>query len=256
LVQHQFQDAVTKSLAKGDYLLLIAGDGIREGVGAIAQFLDRNGALHFTFGLIECAIYEAPGGGHYVHPRVLATTTNIVRTVVATMLSETTTTKHEEAEDSEDEDSPEVIESRTKYEAFWREFLMQITVEASQTISKPATSTNQFFHLPKDAHCWITANLAQSKGKVGVYLRFYRGEDRVWVFNALQVRRAEIEHALDFEVEWYEKNGMPTISVSRSFPGDLLTDSRDAVQKWLADRTERFISVFRPRIDQILREQG
>lgn len=31
--------------SQGSYLLLIVGDGIREGVGAIAQFLDRNEAL-------------------------------------------------------------------------------------------------------------------------------------------------------------------------------------------------------------------
>lgn len=256
LVLHHFQDAVTKSLARGDYLLLIAGDGIREGVGAIAQFLDRNEALHFTFGLIECAVYDAPGGGHYVHPRVLASTTKIVRTVIAAALSTAEAIEDGAANSDESELSPEVVENRAKYSTFWREFLARVRVEAAQAISKPATSTNQYFYFSKDARCWVSAYLEQSKARAGVYLRFYRDEPAVRIYRALQDRRGEIDQALGCEVTWHEKNGLPSVSITRSFPGDLLADSRGTVQQWLVEHTERFISVFRPRIDQILREQA
>src|SRR5690554_5194212 len=40
-----FVDEVTRSLADGRFLLLILGDGIREGVAAIAQFLEEVGTL-------------------------------------------------------------------------------------------------------------------------------------------------------------------------------------------------------------------
>jgi len=256
LVQHQFQDAVTKSLARGDYLLLVAGDGIREGVGAIAQFLDRNGSLHFTFGLIECAIYDAPDRGHYVHPRVLAQTTKIPRTVLVSGGNQITEVESEIEEKAASEARPDLIESRAKYQKFWKEFLTMVRVEASQLVSKPATSTNQFFWMQKGSEGWISPYLGQSKGHAGVYLGFYRGEKGDRMYQALRQSKDEINKALGVDVEWRSKNGQNWVIIVKDFPGELLTDSREAVQKWLADHTERFVSVFRPRIDQLLRKQA
>ena len=54
----KFVDEVSRGLRTGRFLLLIAGDGIREGVGSITEFLDRHGSLEFTFGLIEMAVYR------------------------------------------------------------------------------------------------------------------------------------------------------------------------------------------------------
>ena len=63
-----FHDAVARSLRKGEFLLVIVGDGIREGVGAIAEFLDRFANLHFTFGLVELASFAGPGAGYWSSP--------------------------------------------------------------------------------------------------------------------------------------------------------------------------------------------
>ena len=73
---------VSQSLKRGDLLLLIVGDGIREGVGAIADFLEGHASLHFTFGLVEMAIFQLPDGGQLVQPRVLAQSTIVRRIVV------------------------------------------------------------------------------------------------------------------------------------------------------------------------------
>lgn len=257
---HQFQDAVTKSLAKGDYLLLIAGDGIREGLGAITQFLDRNGALHFTFGLIECAIYDAPGGGHYVHPRVLAKTTNIFRTVCVSGANPPTESEQDAQERVMDDMSPDLIERRTKYEGFWGEFLRKVKVEAEQPLPKPAKAWNQRFAMPKGSDCWVSACLIQSIGVVVVSITFRKTEDGDRIYEALQVSKGDINAALGVNAEWRTKNHLNEdqkfVIAQKQVSGDFLSDSRAVVQDWLADHTERFISVFRPRIDQILREQG
>ncbi len=255
LEQIKFHDAVTKSLAAGKFLLLVAGDGIREGVGAIAQYLDRNGSLHFTFGLIQCSIYDAPGGVRYVQPRVLAQTALIPRTVFFSGESRVVATEADAEEREASEVSPELIESHAKYGKFWGEFLNKLHVEAAQTISKPAKSTNQFFRLPKGSDGWVSAYLGQSRGEAGVYLTFWRGEMGDRIFAALQQDREEINKALGVDVDWYTKEGGHTILIKKHFRGELLSDSREAVQEWLADHTERSISVFRPRVDQFLREQ-
>jgi hypothetical protein len=57
--EQQFNDALTANLRRGRFLLLIVGDGIREGVEAIAEYLQLHAGLHFSLGLIELPIYAA-----------------------------------------------------------------------------------------------------------------------------------------------------------------------------------------------------
>ena len=81
--ERQFNDALTANLRRGRFLLLIVGDGIREGVEAIAEYLQRHAGLHFSLGLVELPIYFMPNGDRLVAPRVLARTTIVTRNVVA-----------------------------------------------------------------------------------------------------------------------------------------------------------------------------
>lgn len=77
-----FHDAVSRNLKLGRILLLIVGDGIREGLETLTDFLHRNAGLHFTLSIVEIALFELPAGGFLVQPRILARTTNIIRGVV------------------------------------------------------------------------------------------------------------------------------------------------------------------------------
>jgi hypothetical protein len=257
-VAHRFQDAVSKSLGRGDYLLLVAGDGIREGVGAIAQYLDRNSSLHFTFGLVECAVYESPeDGSFYVQPRVLAQSTNLVRTVVQFAGGKILEVQDEEAIAASAEDRPDLIESRERYQRFWTELLNLLHLEESQPMPQPARSTNLYFRLPQ-ADAWLSAYLAQSSQEAGVYLRCKNSPAGERIFDALLKDRAAIEQALGIKAEWHTHGADETqswILIKRSFSGVLLEGSKLPVQKWLADHIERFVAVFRPRIEHLMREQ-
>lgn len=80
-----FVDDVTRNLKSGRFLLVVVGDGIREGVERIAGYLQQSAGIRFTFGLVELAIFDMPqgsDGGVIVEPRVLARTIEIQRGVV------------------------------------------------------------------------------------------------------------------------------------------------------------------------------
>ena len=66
LIESDFADATAAALRSGRFLLLIAGDGIREDVGAMAELINSNAALGFSFGLVEVqkAVTRADG----LHP--------------------------------------------------------------------------------------------------------------------------------------------------------------------------------------------
>jgi hypothetical protein len=82
LDEKQFADAVYRNLKRGQFLLLVVGDGIREGVASISSFLQQHVGLHFDLGLAEIAVFPLPTGGYIVQPRVLAVTERILRGVV------------------------------------------------------------------------------------------------------------------------------------------------------------------------------
>ncbi len=77
-----FVDAVSRNLRRGRFLLLIVGDGIREGVESMTEFLQQYAGLHFTLAIVEIALFKVPTGGYIAQPRVLARTTNIDRGIV------------------------------------------------------------------------------------------------------------------------------------------------------------------------------
>jgi hypothetical protein len=82
LDERDFVDEVSRNLRRGQFLLLVIGDGIREGIEAMAEFLQSHAGLRFTLGLAEIALYRLPDDRYLAHPRVLARTERIERGVV------------------------------------------------------------------------------------------------------------------------------------------------------------------------------
>ena len=59
------------------------GDGIQVGAERLTDFLQQHAGLHFTFALVELAIFELPAdAGYLVQPRIPARTVNIERAIV------------------------------------------------------------------------------------------------------------------------------------------------------------------------------
>ncbi|WP_420449047.1 hypothetical protein [Candidatus Palauibacter sp.] len=117
-VQEQaFVDNVARRLKRGEFLLLIIGDGIREGVEDIVSYVQEHSGLRFNLALVEAAVFRrADGEDLIIQPRVLARTELIPRTVLIrkTILEEPDDHPIEEHEPSPMED---------ENERFWRAVL-------------------------------------------------------------------------------------------------------------------------------------
>lgn len=79
-----FIDTVTQGLLRGEFLLLIAGDGIHEGTEQLAETLANSPHLRFSLALVELAIYRTgkEPDDLLVQSRTLARTHEMVRAVV------------------------------------------------------------------------------------------------------------------------------------------------------------------------------
>lgn len=260
LDEAKFTDAVQRNLRRGEFLLLIVGDGIREGVGEIANFLERHGTLQFTFGLVEMAVFRMPDGSQLLQPRVLARTTIIQRIVVDVRGDGIASVETDAAGEDDPAETPvdaELTKTRELFQSFWGEFLGILKLDyAGQEVSAPARTTNQFFYLPRGSKGWVSAYVAQSLGFCGVYITFERGPLAEQIYASFLVDRDTIEKDIGSPLIWENVYGKCSVAIRRPYSGRILVDHRKEAQEWLADYVNRFVTVFRPRVEAFLRETG
>lgn len=239
-----FHDSLTRNLRCGRCLLLIVGDGIREGVEAIFEHLRSHGALQFGLGLIEMPMHRLPDGGLLVLPRVLARTVVEVRQVVE--LPEGLVLEG-------DPPATRTAEPRgTENRAFWAGFLDRLTLDdPDQPIPTPPRLGSCSFSLPvPGGSAWLTVYRIASRGRVGVYLSWWKGSPGERAANRVIAGWSdEMAAALGPEGgPGRRADGTETIIASRDF-GDLDDPAqRAAAFDWLAATTNAFVNVLRPAI--------
>lgn len=244
-----FNDALTLNLRRGRFLLLIVGDGIREGVEAIAEYLQAHAGLHFTLGLVEMPIYVAPDGKRVVVPRVLARTHVITRTVIAVpetmMVAET-------ASDADAPDPTLVDEMTADRIQFWTDMLARLSLDdPDQPVPKASRQGYLSFMLPAPSgSCWLTVFRNIRDGRVGLFLSYTRN-----TVGERAVRRLIQEDWTGIEDEL----GGTCKLVRDKLDRDLITDEAtfsslseqaaraDAIL-WLRGRTNDFVNALRPRV--------
>jgi hypothetical protein len=177
LEEADFVDGVSQSLALGRFLLLILGDGIREGVGAITDFIESAGNLEFTFGLVELAIYRAVGEQLLIQPRVLAKTVVIKRSVIRVQDAQIVVDEDRDTDEVAIQQPAGLSESQQFYQAFWSEFSNELQLDDKEQGWYKAGKSENFFlpQPPSGSEVWISAFFSVSRSLVGVYLHFSAG---------------------------------------------------------------------------------
>lgn len=252
-----FIDSVSRSLRKGDLLLIIAGDGIRENVGSITNFIEDHGTLHFTFGLVEMAIYRMPDGNHLVQPRVLAHS-EVMRRIVVDVRGDQLVESDSESEDTAQESGPrpDLEQQRQMFTEFWKELFEKYPIDdQSQSVKAPARGTNQFFDMPKESKGRMSAVAAERGGNAGVYLNFPRQPVSDRIFQALLEEKDTINEEIGVPIEWHNNDKDQWVAIWKNIGEGMMTTRRAETQAWLGDVVNRFVNTFRPRIESLLRDQ-
>lgn len=255
-----FNDAVTFNLRRGRFLLLIVGDGIREGVEAIAEYLQAHVGLHFTLGLVELPIYAMADGSRIVVPRVLAKTVTIARNVVAVPDG----LMVEEPDDGDDYGpgvpaSPERLAARAKRREvrhqFWSDFLDGLRLDdPEQMLPSPSMGGHIVFKFgAPGGSSWLTVYRDARYNAVGLALSSNLNSPGERASLMLAEQAADIRAELDGATVDFSQS-RPDIS-QRYIVRDL--DNPAEYQKaiaWLRQKTNSFINCLRPRIRSALLE--
>lgn len=248
-----FNDALTYNLRKGRLLLLIVGDGIRQGVEAIAEYLQVHAGLHFSLGLVEIPVYALADGRRLVVPRVLARTELIARTVVH--LPEGMGVREENAPDGAEAESPsdELAADRVR---FWSEMLEGLSLDdPDQQMPKVTRQGYVYFYMPAPSStCWLTVYRNIRDRSVGVFLSYTRNSigERA-VRRLVEDEWPEIQRRLGGTVELkQDKLGRQLIQDEKRFQDISTEGGRERAIDWLRARSNDFVTEFRPRIKAIV----
>lgn len=257
-----FVDNVAKNLKEGKFLLIILGDGITQGVEAITEFIQGHAGLHFTFGLVEAAIYEMHDG-YLIQPRVLAKTFTINRYVISVDAPDGQNVQLNEL-DGPQADMPvssgDPSENRKESLQVWQRFLPQLHLDdSSQQLPNPRLNAYLIFNicsLPKEV--WLLIYRDKQNATTAVVVNFKTNSTLArQIYDTLLKEREIIDPEIGYPVEWKENPGEsegPHISVTKQFEKPLAEAEVDEQIAWLSDYTNTFVNAFRHRIEQIIRE--
>ncbi|MGM0692754.1 MAG: hypothetical protein ACQEUN_05015 [Pseudomonadota bacterium] len=241
-----FVDATARALREGRFLLLIAGDGIREGISGMAELVTRNAALGFSFGLVEVALYEFGNQGLVVQPRVVAKTETIERTFVHLQAGDSGVLR--DITDEGGADSSGEPASVADERAWW-EPLTRVSFDDPEQ-ETPSYRVRNHVRVPLPyPGIWLTAFRSMGEGVCGIFLTGRKAE-LPQVLDRLNGEREQILaelHGGSGERSQLDPDRPGFASYARL--GDFTSD--DECRAWLAKQLNHVVNAFRPRLKAI-----
>ena len=211
----EFVDRVTRHLRRGEFLLLIIGDGIQESAENIVGFVQKHSGLHFNLALVEAALYRDRDNSVIVQPRVLARTEIFQRIV----LDEGLTPQF--INETEEEMDDVLSDLQQENLRFWTAVLKDFQF-ADITIEVPAVTKESTLYVKVrnsgygDWGLNFVGYLYRNHQEMGCYLTCRRGEALAErVFSEIENAWEDVGKELgqDFDC-WRNKSGRPRIGTS------------------------------------------
>ena len=258
--QASFVDNVSRHLKRGEFLLLIVGDGIREGVEKIVQFVQSYSGLHFDLALVEVALYRDTANRIIVQPRVLMRTEVVRRVVLESGQLEDLTT-----EDGDVDDTP--TDQERENLRFWTAVLDEYRF-SDVNVDVPEVTKQSVLWIKVrrsgfgDYGLSFVGFLDRGDSIMGCYVTCRaKIHPAVEIYDDIERSLDELRSELGDELEqWKNKKGRPRIGFTRPtrfpFPtsGSTSGEFEDAVQ-WMRERLEGLVSTLHPRLERMISDR-
>ncbi len=265
LNEAEFVDNVSRHLKRGEFLLLIVGDGIREGVENIVDFVQRHSGLHFNLALVEAALYRDKAHNLFVHPRVLARTEIVRRFVIESDNGAVVPADLDESSDDDYQESPYEKENLRFWNAVLKDFSFSDSTIDSLTELWPKPPKDPTLYLPvknSSFNGWalsFVGYLYRQNGAIGCYLTVRKNQTReVRIFEEINASFEDLKKVLGNNLDqWYNTADRPRIGFYLDCDMSFLSqegetpDFENAVS-WMRDHLNRLVSHLHPKIQLML----
>ena len=254
----EFVDTVTRHLRRGEFLLLIVGDGIQEGAANIVDFVQRHSGLHFNLALVEAALYRDGANRLIVQPRVLAQTEIVQRFVVDG------NTERVVAIDDADIQQETFSDQDEENLKFWSAVLRDYAfADITAELPSPVKDSSLYVTVPHSGFAgWglcFAGYIHRRASDLGCYLTARKDQVRdVRIFDELVASLEELKAEMGDDLQlWTNAAGRPRIGFRRTGSLAYLSgnqesdDFREAVS-WMRDRLDRLVSTLNPKLQERL----
>ena len=245
----EFVDNVTRHLKRGEFLLLIVGDGIRESAENIVKFVQQHSGLHFNLALVEAALYRDAANSLIIQPRVLARTEIVQRFVVEGGIVQDVTMAN-------DPDQQEALsDQEAEHLRFWTAVLNDFSFsDPDVPVPAPTKQLTQYVPVAGSGRggdaLTFSPYMDRRAGEMGCYLIAWRGfQPEVRIFNEL----ADAEDTLPPDMEQWPLSGGLKIGFRRRGNLDFLAGDEDSeayrqAVAWMREHLNLLVSTLHPVI--------
>ncbi|GGY86308.1 hypothetical protein GCM10007071_37230 [Marinobacter zhanjiangensis] len=243
--ESEFVDGVTNSLAQGDFMLVIAGDGIRTDTEAVVQYLEHTANMKFTLAMVETAVYQTEDKSlTLVQPQTLFKTREIQRNVYVNEIPGPPTDLV---------DSGNSVENPlfAQYQSFWTDFIQGLQLDdPDQPMANPIPKGNVFFPMPpRSSIAWLTLYFYKSGSEIGCFLRLAKTEEGTAIYEALKEDEETISNELPFHIHWDDNNNR--VIVTKRIKSEWPPVRDPVVKEFFEMAVNSFVNVFRPRMEKL-----
>jgi hypothetical protein len=243
LREPEFVDAVSRSLREGRFLVLLAGDGIREGVQSFTELVNRSATKAFTFGLIEVALYRFEKTRFAIQPRVLVETEVVTRQMtIANMKGGGADVVIEDDVHAEPKIAGEKAGGNKNHlRAWWQPVLDNMKLDDPEQEPPFWLATNNVVLNTPFPGIQLKAFAMTNSTRIGVFLSGPRRENVMMLQKYLKRERSSLLNDLPAGTEirsgdcsiWIDEFGL---------------ESDDEKRAWIMKTMNTFANVLRPRL--------
>lgn len=260
-----FVDNVSRNLASGRILLIVLGDGIREGVEAIGDWFRGSPGLHFTFGLVDVRVFDAGHGRRILQPRILAKTMIVNRTVIS-LTDPRMAIDGQQFDQVEDVVGDAPVTSLAGWKTdFWTHVFDGFKLDDAEQPIPPAREDNPLFRFATGS-VWLRCSVKKGRGTTEGRVLVSGSINRSGTARELLERLYADSEAILGEIELSDGQILDGVEIrvgeaeALSFGavlnvGDLAIDGeRIRLANWFRDTINSFVNAVRPRIAEFAAE--
>ena len=256
----EFVDSVTRHLRRGEFLLLIIGDGIQEGAANIVDFVQRYSGLHFNLALVEAALYRDGADRLIVQPRVLAQTEIVQHFVFDGSVQRVV------AMDDDDTQQETLSDQDEENLRFWTAVLRDYQfADVTAQLPSPAKDSSLYVTVRHSGFAgWglcFAGYIHRRASDLGCYLTARKDQVRdVRIFDELVASFEELQAEMGDDLQhWTNAAGRPRIGFQWTGGLVFLSDNEESADfseavSWMRHHLDRLVSTLNPKLQARLAE--
>jgi hypothetical protein len=250
-----FVDAIARSLKLGDFQLIVAGDGIRSDIHAIAEHLYPQIAGLAQLALLEVQLWHAADGTTLVVPTIPFRTEVIQQRVLVSASSgvpleiETDALASATDEAMESVVDPDQVDRRAKNRAFWQRFIEQVQFDhPDQPPPRHGGDNWVKIGLPEPVGRLTVFRSTGPRAEVGLFMTFRDRDGEPEMFETLAGDLEQLRSESGLNIVARTRDTSPFWAEIGVFRPRAEVPDDDVQLAWLCDAANRIVSSIRPRL--------